>query len=324
MISALRKFQPVWRSVWLVVCSVFWVKRWLVWARQKFPDPPENDSSQFARLSGWILGILLFVAYGFYRAQQVQDVTALVENFLRSMQPIALINTALFVVGLYLLYAFLLRVPLGRLLRQIGYVLYPLFIFSLLLCLYMMLGVWTPLGVNNVQAAQEWQVVLWVLCSFGMICSFAGFAYTFYRATKHRMGAHTLHPSLAPLMELGISTKALAVAAQGQALVLWLPHVPSRLMVMALPAIAVVFYGYQAVGAQRAHMAAGKTSFKIELLRVIRGAGNTRQPFVHRLRSLRKFSRTQTLGFGLCVLSLIVMLVWFPAVLAAIAVLPEK
>lgn len=287
--------------LWLMVRSLFWTKGWLRWAHEKFPEPPENSTSVFTRWNGIIIAGLFVIAYGFYRSNQLTSVTDLINNFLHSLSWTSLANTILFIIAVYIIFAFQLRVRGTRFWQPFTYILLPLSVTLLLFFIgNYFFGTINPFDADVTGV----QIVLLIFITVSFIASFVGFIYTSYRAIRNRMNAHAAHPALAPLIELALSAKALVIASQGQALVLWLPHVPSRLLILVPPAAAVVFYTYHTFTVQQEYMKRRSTSFSAELGRTWKGIANTRRPLKNRLETAWKFRKTQTFCFGVCILLL--------------------
>jgi hypothetical protein len=91
------------------------------------------------------------------------------------------------------------------------------------------------IAVNNWNSSDWWhlaQFFLWLVTAYVFLATFAGSLATIFFAIKFRLGAHDLHPALAPLVDLTLSARAFAIALKGKALILWLPFIPSRLLVL--------------------------------------------------------------------------------------------
>jgi len=245
--------------------------------------------------------LLYFVAYAFYSSQQVVDINTLFSNFMASFTPIALLNIAILIIALFILYAMLLRVSWRQLLAPLACILFPLCLATVAFTfLYVR---WLVAG----DPTTDWDIIARLAAYWVMFTSLAGFAYILYRAVKTRLNAYLMHPVLTPLIELTLAAQALDVALQGKATVLTLPYVSSRLLVVALPAILVIYYVRQTLIAHRDFLADHKNTVARQLVwcgEQIRTKG---------LIGLWRASGTATVRLGIALLLLLVATILFPA-----------
>lgn len=304
-----RKFSRpdwlTWANAWqllLPVRACFWGLRWFRWANTKFPKP-EEDNSEIAPIVQTVLVIALyFIAYAFYGSQQVIDAPTLFHNFVANFKPIALLNVAFFIMGLFIIYAYLLRVPARQLWAPLACIIMP---FGLAIGAFLFLYLrWMAVG----DPVADDDVIIRLFAYWVMITSLVGFTYILYRAIRTRLNAYLMHPVLTPLIELTLAAKALSIALQGQATVLMLPHIPSRMLVVALPMIMVAYYLTQTLAAHRAFLAKHHNTTARQLAwchTQLRTAG----PFV----GLWRISGTATFRLGIALALLFVATVLFPA-----------
>lgn len=200
-------------------------------------------------LQTWLIALLYIIAYAFYGSQQVVDLPTLFSNFVASFKPIALLNVSIFIIGLFFIYAYLLRVASRQLWAPLACIAMPLGLATIaFLFLYIR---WRAVGDPTTNG----DIMIRLAAYWVMFASLFGFAYILYRATKTRLNAYLMHPVLTPLIELTLAAKAMDIALQGQATVLTLPHIPSRLLVVALPTIMVAYYFKQTLIAHRDFLA---------------------------------------------------------------------
>src|SRR6266498_5446038 len=127
-----------------------------------------------------------------------------------------------------------------------------------------------------------------------------------------------MHPVLTPLIELTLAATALAIALQGRATVFTLPHVPSRLLVVALPAGMVVYYLNQALTAHREFLAKYRNTVARQLTwcgQQFRKAGL--------IVGFWRVSGTATFRLGVALALLLAATVFFPATFSNTDILNE-
>ena len=304
-----------WSNFWqalLPIRACFWGLHWFRWANIKFPKPEENEQEIVPILQTFLILALYFVAYAFYGSQQVTDLSTLFSNFLASLKPITLLNVSIFIIGLFIVYAYILRVSSRQLWAPLACIALPLILattaFLFLLIRWMVAG--GPTTNNDILIRLA---AFWVMFS-----SLAGFVYILYRATKTRLNAYLMHPVLTPLIELTLAAKALGIALQGQATLLTLPYIPSRLLIVALPAIMVIYYFNRTLAAHREFLATHKNTTTRQLAwcwQQFRKAG----PFV----GLWRASGTATFRLGFALMLLFAAMVFFPTTFSNPNVLDE-
>jgi hypothetical protein len=305
-----------WGNVWrmlLPVRACFWGRNWFRWANSKFPKPEEGESSTGPILQTVLIVGVYFIAYAFYGSQQVVDIPTLFNNFIAGFSPVALVNLSIFIIGLFVAYAYLLRVSSQQLWAPLACIAMPLgMAIASFLFLYIR---WRAVG----DPITNGDILIRLGAYWVMFASLIGFVYILYRAIKARLNAYLMHPVLTPLIELTLAVKAMAIALQGQATVLTLPHVSSRLLVVALPAVMVIYYLNQTFTAHREFLAKHNNTTTRQLawcLRQFRAVG----PFVGFWRT----SSTATFRLGVAITLLFVATIFFPASFSSTDVLDES
>lgn len=278
----------------------------------KFPKSEELESDIAPMVQTVLVLGLYFIAYAFYGSQQIVDTSTLFSNFLASFQPIALLNVATLIIGLFIIYAVILRVPARQLWAPLACISMPL---GLATAAFLFLYIrWLAAGepVTNADVLAR-LAGYWVLFT-----SLAGFVYILYRAIKTRLNAYLMHPVLTPLIELTLAAKALDIALQGRATVLTLPHIPSRLLVVALPAIMTIYYLSRTLAAHRKFLAQHHNT----TIRQLRWCWQQLQTAGLAVGFWRA-SGTATFRLGLALTLLFVATVFFPATFTTIDILDE-
>ncbi|HVQ44921.1 MAG TPA: hypothetical protein VMT30_08270 [Candidatus Saccharimonadia bacterium] len=272
----------IWRLL-LPVRACFWVRNWIRWARTKFPDPPK-DMEVAARLQTFIIVTLFFIAYAFYRSNQITSFTDLANNFLLSLSAASVGNTAVFVLGVFVIYAYLMGVPARQLWAPVACIALPL---GILLSLFTFQ--YTRWDMAPITSLSGNDAILSLITGCMLLFATGGFVYTLHRAVKARFNAYLMHPALTPLIELALTAKALAIVLEGQATFPSLPFVSGRLLIVALPATMVVYYLYKALIGERTYL---------------------------RQHQADPSARIHAYRFALAIILLIVVLVFFPSGLA--------
>jgi len=252
-----------------------------------------------------LIVLLYFIAYAFYGSQQIVDAPTLFSNFIASFKPIALLNVSIFIVGLFIIYAYLLRVSSRQLWAPLACIAMPMGLATTaFLFLYIR---WRAVG----DPVTSGDVTIRVIAYWVMFTSLTGFAYVLYRAIKTRLNAYLMHPVLRPLIELTLTSKAMDVALQGRATVLTLPYVPSRILVVTLPIIMVAYYLKQTLVAHRNFLAKYNNTTTRQLV------------WCWQLVGLWRASSTATFRLGIALVLLFVTTVFFSASFTNTHVLPE-
>lgn len=303
-----------WGRVRYLLGSLFWTRNWFRVTRERLPSPESDDRDKQYSLLRYLLVLSpLALAYALYPREQVQSIGDLAGNFILGLRLRAVVMNATVAAVAYLLLALVVQVRWRVLLQPVLHVLH-----SIVLSFGIFLGAVYPLelrfarqiaaldtsGPALPQPQTEHTAVtflLWVLLSWFMIWPFLGFVYSAFRASKYHFFAPDLHPVLAPLVELAIAARGLAVAVEGKATVLNLPPIPSRLIAIAAPLLSTVYFAYRATDTQRTTLHKQGSGLRRQMRRLGRDVGGSGRPVNKRLRSLWDFRRTQTgrLGLGL-------------------------
>src|SRR6266496_2137534 len=302
-----QRFRLSWRLVWrllLPIRACFWGLNWFRWANTKFPKPPEDGESGIAAaLQTTAIAALYFIAYAFYGSKQVTSLDTLVGNFVASFSPASLLNVAIFVMGLFVFYAYLLRVSARQLWAPLACIALPLGIATATFTLQ-----YTRWHMVPDPRLGDQETLLWFITAWVCLASAAGFVYILYRAIKTRLNAYLMHPVLTPLIELTLAAKALDVSVAGHGTRLWLPYVPGRALVVALPGLVVMYYLNQTFVAHRQFLATYNNTTTRQLTwcwQQFRQAGL--------LVGLWRTSTTATFRLGVAIALLLVVTILFPA-----------
>jgi hypothetical protein len=304
-----------WSNLWqglLPIRACFWGLNWFRWANTKFPKPEESEQDIVPILQTFLILALYFIAYAFYGSQQVTDLSTLFSNFLVSLKPITLLNISIFIIGLFIIYAYILRVSSRQLWAPLACIVLPIMLATVAF-LFLFIR-WVVAGDPTTNS----DILMRLAAFWVMFSSLAGFVYILYRATKTRLNAYLMHPVLTPLIELTLAAKALDIALQGQATILTLPHIPSRLLIIALPVILVIYYLNRTLAAHREFLAKYKNTTTRQLAwswQQFRNAG----PIV----GFWRVSGTATFRLGLALMLLFVAMIFFPATFSNPDILDE-
>jgi hypothetical protein len=154
-----------------------------------------------------ILGIFL-LAYGLYTERQIVSVEDFLKNLLpQDTSPRALLSSyfqslffnAAFIGAVFLGFGWLLGAPISRLLRNMRFGVYAATALLVLL--------WCVLRIPELPFG--WQVLAVLTIGIWFWLDIIAVVIIFYILAKRRMGAHDLHPALAPLIEASLGARAL-------------------------------------------------------------------------------------------------------------------
>ncbi|HEU5352934.1 MAG TPA: hypothetical protein VFU65_00645 [Actinocrinis sp.] len=318
MRHAERPVQPVRRRRWGrardLLGSLFWTRRWFRVTKQRLPEPASDETDKRYTLLNYLVVLgPLALAYALFPREQVQSVGDLAGDFVLGFTLRAWILNAAVAAVAYLLLALSVQVYWRVLLRPMLYVLHPMVlsfgiffaaVYPLQQRFVRQMAAIDPNGPTLPQPLTEHAAVtflLWVVLGWFMTWPFFGFVYSAYRASKYHFFAPDLHPVLAPLVELALAARGLAVAVEGKATVLNLSVIPSRLIASTAPLLATVYFAYRATDTQRTLLHQQGSGLRRQIGRLGGEVGDSGRPVRKRLRSLWDFRRTQSgrLGLGL-------------------------
>jgi len=219
---------------------------WTDVIEDRFPSPDEDAVTDwFSRISMVIAIGLLLVAYALYPQSQSESFGATISGALKSFSMESIFRNAGLIAGLFVLVAVTLRISWKEWVKPLLYAIHPIIV--MLVWFWIFFHIHNSLGDGHHDGRD---FLLWWPAAWFYFWAFIAGMYTFYRIIKYRFGAHTLHPALAQIMELALAERALTVALEGKATILYLPQAPVKLITLGLAALAVAYFAIKALMAE--------------------------------------------------------------------------